>query len=45
MSPFADAVQRRVQRPVFDLVTLTEMVYAAVTRARHPLFAPATRWR
>jgi Asp/Glu/hydantoin racemase len=44
MSPFADAVQRRVQRPVFDLVTLTEMVYAAVTRARHPLFAPAARW-
>ena len=44
MSPFADAIQRRLKMPVFDLVTLTEMVYAAVTRARHPLFAPASRW-
>jgi Asp/Glu/hydantoin racemase len=32
MPPFADAVQRAVNRPVFDIVTLVNMVYESVTR-------------
>ncbi len=32
MPPFADAVQRAVNRPVFDAVTLINMVHEAVTR-------------
>jgi hypothetical protein len=32
MPPFADAVQRAVNLPVFDIVTLINMVHEAVTR-------------
>jgi hypothetical protein len=32
MPPFADAVQRAVNLPVFDAVTLINMVHEAVTR-------------
>lgn len=33
MPPFADAVQRAVNLPVFDIVTLINMVHESVTRA------------
>jgi Asp/Glu/hydantoin racemase len=32
MPPFADAVQRAVNLPIFDAVTLINMVHEAVTR-------------
>jgi hypothetical protein len=32
--PFAYAIQERTGRPVFDIVTLTEMVYQSLTRRR-----------
>lgn len=36
--PFAHAIQRRIGRPVFDVVTLTRMVHATLTR--HPYGVP-----
>lgn len=37
--PFAHAIQRHIGRPVFDIVTLTGMVHAALTR--HPYATPS----
>lgn len=33
LPPFAAAIQQRIQKPVFDIVTLTNMVHESVTRA------------
>jgi len=30
--PFAHAIQARIGLPVFDIVTLTEMIYRSLTR-------------
>ena len=35
MPPFADAIQRAVNRPVFDVVTMINMVHESVTRTRY----------
>lgn len=35
MPPYADAVQRAVNLPVFDIVTLINMVHESVTRTRY----------
>lgn len=34
LPPFAAAIQQRIRMPVFDIVTLTNMVYQSLTRAR-----------
>ncbi|MDQ1722026.1 MAG: hypothetical protein QOI26_1760, partial [Pseudonocardiales bacterium] len=33
--PFAHAIQQRLGMPVFDIVTLTNMVHASLTRHRY----------
>ncbi|MCK4786114.1 MAG: aspartate/glutamate racemase family protein [Desulfobacteraceae bacterium] len=35
MSPFAQKIQQKVDLPVFDIITLTNMVYEAVVRGNH----------
>jgi Asp/Glu/hydantoin racemase len=32
LSPFAEAVQRETELPVFDIVILANMIYCAITR-------------
>lgn len=32
LPPFADSIQRAIRRPVFDIVTLTNMVFESLTR-------------
>ena len=33
LPPFASAIQQRIKKPVFDIITLTNMVYQSLTRA------------
>jgi hypothetical protein len=35
LPPFAAAIQQRIRMPVFDIVTLTNMVYQSLTRTRY----------
>jgi len=41
MPPYAHAVQRATGLPIFDLTTLTNMVYQAVVREPYPGFMEA----
>ena len=38
LPPYAAPLQRAIQRPVFDIITLTQMVYAATRRTPFPGF-------
>jgi Asp/Glu/hydantoin racemase len=40
MPPFAHLIQKAVNLPVFDLITLTNMVYNAVVRKRYQGIMP-----
>lgn len=35
LPPFAQAIQKRIKKPVFDIVTLTNMLYQSLTRTRY----------
>lgn len=37
LPPFAQDIQKLIKKPVFDILTLTEMVHAAVVRKDYPL--------
>lgn len=38
LPPYAAAVQRAVHLPVFDIITLTNMIYNAVVRKEYPVY-------
>ena len=40
MSSFARSIQQKVKLPIFDLTTLTNMVYACVVRKTYSGFVP-----
>lgn len=35
LPPFAHAIQKRIHRPIFDIITLTNMVYQSLTRSHY----------
>jgi Asp/Glu/hydantoin racemase len=40
LPPFANLIQREIGIPVFDIITLTNMVYQAVVRTEYPGYIP-----
>lgn len=40
LPPFADRIQKKIRVPVFDIVTLTHMVYGSLVRTRYPGIMP-----
>ena len=37
LPPFARDIQKLINKPVFDILTLTQMVHAAIVRKDYPL--------